>query len=628
MAEVRTEFTGDASSLASATKSAQEGIAGFLATTDKASASLGQMNQVVELAGKAQKGLTAASAFLATGTAAVTAAVKAQTLAFLASPMAPVAAAALALGAAYAYLSKEADEANKKVETSAKAAADAQRAMERLHDLRATIADAELIATGKATEADLKLRDTIQKVTEEYGPRIAAQQKALEAAQKEGKETAALEASLQGLRDRQGELYASVVKTDAATRAKTQADKDAAAAAKAAAAASKKKAEQDAEEARMLAENQARIAAINDEWDRQRATLYDAIDATKALSAQVTQLDETEEDRIAREYRETDALLKKQIATNKALGLSTAALEDARVMLKEKTKARYAALAQEEVDAQKEADKEIQESAKDTFDVVFSAASDIAGQLSYIVGEISGKLADAYQETQSQIDAIDGLLNDLSDSSVNYASLQGAALVSAYKDGEIAAEDLSSSQKTYLKSTLGAEQDALEKKAAAEKEAAQAAFDVTQGVAILQAIMGTAAGIMQAYAQLGPIGGTIAGIAITALGAAQVGLIASQKPSFAAGGFTDGMPTTGGNATLHPREAVLNQQGRSAIGDDAIRAANAGVYGAVVRPNRGQIVYKHRAFEYFVADHLGMNGSLARSIRKGDRIGQRRMGRG
>jgi hypothetical protein len=212
VSEVRTEFTGDATSLAEATQKAQAGLTGVLEATDRASARLGQLNQVVELAAKAQKGLTAASAFLATGTAAVTAAIKAQTVAFLSSPLAPIAAAVIALGAAYAYLSSEVNEANEEVAESAKKATEAQKAMEKLSALRQSIFDKELIATGKATAAELELRDTLQDITDIYAPKIEAQKAAIAAAEAEGRSTTVLRAGLDGLIEQQGRLYQSATR--------------------------------------------------------------------------------------------------------------------------------------------------------------------------------------------------------------------------------------------------------------------------------------------------------------------------------------------------------------------------------------------------------------------------------
>ena len=69
-----------------------------------------------------------------------------------------MAVAAAALGAAYLYFSAEAEKANTKMEDSAKRAAEAQVAFEKLANVRRSATDAELVGTGKATAADLALR--------------------------------------------------------------------------------------------------------------------------------------------------------------------------------------------------------------------------------------------------------------------------------------------------------------------------------------------------------------------------------------------------------------------------------------------------------------------------------------
>lgn len=635
MAEVRTEFTGDASSLSAATEKAQEGINGVLDASNKAAGTLGQLNQVVELAAKAQKGLAAASAFLSTGTAAVTVAVKAQTIAFLSSPLAPVAAAVMALGAAYAYLSSELDAANEKVETANALAEETQKSAEKLASVKRSIADAEAIATGKTTEDALKLRDTTQKITEAYAPFIEAKKKAIAAAQEEGSSTTQLEAALKGLEAQQAKQVASATTVyDIAVAAKKAHDEEAAATKRAAAAAAARD-KAMAKAAKILSDNLATQKAMVEETKKAADALLEQVDASAALVEQVNQLNETEEERIARNFRDLDQMLSKQIEVDKAMGISTAALEKARVDLREKTKQQYAKLAESELKDQQAADQAKVDSAeeaaqkiKDSNNDVADAFSDIAGSISSIAAEIGARIEEALAVTQSKIEDIDSALSDLAESGVNSAELQGEALVEAYLDGEVAAEDLSSSQKKFIKSELEARKKALKEKEAAEKKAALVAFRVQQGVAIAQAVIGTAQGIIQAF-QLGPIAGAIAAVAIGVIGATQIALIASQKPSFAAGGFLDAAPTTGVGVTMHPNEAVLNQQGRKAIGDQAIIDANNGTLGGQGSGRQSTtIVYKHKPFEYFMRDNIAMNGTIAKTIRKGDRVGQVRRGRG
>jgi hypothetical protein len=62
--------------------------------------------------------------------------------------------------------------------------------------------------------------------------------------------------------------------------------------------------------------------------------------------------------------------------------------------------------------------------------------------------------------------------------------------------------------------------------------------------------------------------------------------------------------------------------GRSLLGDDTIRAANAGM-GSGSGGHAVQIVYKHKSFDYFVRDHLRTNATLPRALNAGRRLGQR-----
>lgn len=158
------------------------------------------------------------------------------------------------------------------------------------------------------------------------------------------------------------------------------------------------------------------------------------------------------------------------------------------------------------------------------------------------------------------------------------------------------------------------------------KEGRKTAMDlwhVQQGLAIARAVLDAVAAISAASTLVPPasyVAMTVAGIT----GAINIAAVAgTPPPKFHAGGLSpDESPVT-----MRRGEAMLSGQGRRALGDDTIREANAGRGDSGGGAQRGQIVYKHRAFEYFVADHLQMNGTLAKTIRKGDRVGQLRRGR-
>ena len=162
----------------------------------------------------------------------------------------------------------------------------------------------------------------------------------------------------------------------------------------------------------------------------------------------------------------------------------------------------------------------------------------------------------------------------------------------------------------------------IDTESAAGKKAAMAVWEEQKGLAIASTTLQAIVAIAMAAASAPPPANIPAIVMSTVAGAASVAAaVAAPAPKFAAGGFPDER-----TITAHAGEAILSRQGRAAMGDDAIQAANAGRMDA--GPAVSQIVYKHRAFDYFVADHLQLDGSLARTIRRGDRVGQLRRGRG
>ena len=162
----------------------------------------------------------------------------------------------------------------------------------------------------------------------------------------------------------------------------------------------------------------------------------------------------------------------------------------------------------------------------------------------------------------------------------------------------------------------------IDTESAAGKKAAMEVWEQQKGLAIASATLQAIVAIAMAVASAPPPANIPAIVMNTVAGAASVAAaVAAPAPKFAAGGFPDER-----TITAHAGEAILSRQGRAAMGDDAIQAANAGRMDA--GPAVSQIVYKHRAFDYFVSDHLQLDGSLARTIRRGDRVGQLRRGRG
>jgi hypothetical protein len=163
-----------------------------------------------------------------------------------------------------------------------------------------------------------------------------------------------------------------------------------------------------------------------------------------------------------------------------------------------------------------------------------------------------------------------------------------------------------------------------EKKQAKERvedarDASRKQFELTKALQIAQITINTAGAVAQALASSPPPFNAIAAIAAGAAGAVQLATVQATTPKFHKGGLI-GQPDES-MAVVRAGEAVLNPIGRSMLGDNAIREANAGIsqgHGGAV-----QIVYKHKSFDYFVRDHLRTNATLPRALNAGRRLGQR-----
>jgi len=210
---------------------------------------------------------------------------------------------------------------------------------------------------------------------------------------------------------------------------------------------------------------------------------------------------------------------------------------------------------------------------------------------------------------------------------VNGVATTGAALFESL--GTISEHAMERATSAYAdaiadRKRLGKDATDAEKKAAADEVEARRnalikAFMVDKAVKMSQALINTALAVTSALTA-GPIAGPILATAAGAAGAVQVASIASEAPSFHKGGLI-GQPDEM-TATVRSGEAVLNPMGRARLGDQTIRDLNAGASndsgGQAI-----QVVYGHRAFDYFVKSHLRTRMTLPRALGKGTRTGQR-----
>jgi hypothetical protein len=180
-------------------------------------------------------------------------------------------------------------------------------------------------------------------------------------------------------------------------------------------------------------------------------------------------------------------------------------------------------------------------------------------------------------------------------------------------------EDALAAQDALGKKATDAEKKRAAEEVAEKRKQAMIAFLIDKAAKLAQALTATALATINALS-MPPAPNYIAAGLAAAGGAVQVATIAAARPSFHSGGMADFTPDEA-SAVIRRGEAVLSPQGRRALGDDTIRAANAGMSSGqtiVV-----QQVYRHRVFDSFVTDNLRTRGPLARALGSGARVGQR-----
>jgi hypothetical protein len=236
--------------------------------------------------------------------------------------------------------------------------------------------------------------------------------------------------------------------------------------------------------------------------------------------------------------------------------------------------------------------------------------------------EYQQKLA-AIQSAQEETFSLETL--DAFFSGVQSKTSQVFSDISAVSDYFMAQSENALAEAIAARKALGKDATADEKKQAKERvedarDASRKQFELTKALQIAQITINTAGAVAQALASSPPPFNAIAAIAAGAAGAVQLATVQATTPKFHKGGMI-GQPDES-MAIVRSGEAVLNPMGRTMLGDDAIRQANAGISGGH-SGGAVQIVYKHKSFDYFVRDHLRTNATLPRALNAGRRLGQR-----
>lgn len=190
-------------------------------------------------------------------------------------------------------------------------------------------------------------------------------------------------------------------------------------------------------------------------------------------------------------------------------------------------------------------------------------------------------------------------------------------------DQEITAYERAQEDRAALgKKATEAEKEMADKRVELTRNAARKAFLVDKLAKMASAAAATALAVVQALSSAPPPFNYIAASAVGAAGLVQQGVIMAQQPTFHSGGFIGTMAPDEQQATVRRGEAVLNPAGRRAMGDDTIRAANAGM--PAMQTIMVQQVYRHRVFDSFVSDNLRTRGPLSQALGARGRAGQRR----
>ncbi len=202
----------------------------------------------------------------------------------------------------------------------------------------------------------------------------------------------------------------------------------------------------------------------------------------------------------------------------------------------------------------------------------------------------AAEVAEAYDTAWHQIsDSVQSIAGTMSDALANNAARLRERL-------EDEADTLTDSEKRQL-----------ERRAAAQEQAALIAFRVQQTAAITTIAIDTIVAAVKAVAELGPIAGAAAAIGIGASGLASgIAVAATPPPSFHRGLAPDET-----SATLTNSEGVANPIAMSRIGGpEGMRNLNADRPGASA-PTVLELRYGHQVFDRMVVDNLRKRGPLS-----------------
>lgn len=253
-------------------------------------------------------------------------------------------------------------------------------------------------------------------------------------------------------------------------------------------------------------------------------------------------------------------------------------------------------------DAAKMADAE-----REAANLALRAAQQVADAIGEVFARQQAAAEEALSETQGNLERIQGLLDGLSTATVDAASLSGQALVDAYASGEVAAEDLTETQRSALERQLQAEEKAAKVREKAQKEAALAAWEAQHAAALASALINIPLAVSQTLGSVPYPANIPLAILAGGLAAAAAAEVASQEPpSFRAGYMPDQRL-----AYIEPQSEIVAPA--SAVqamgGQQAARDAFAGMSPAP-GAQKTVVMLGHRELNAMLINSAGRPGKL------------------
>lgn len=521
----------------------------------------------------------------------------------VAGVLGPVTAAVVALGVAWKVAATEAENAEARQVAAANAATEAQKRHVDIDEIRRRTADDLALADGRVTKEILAQRDAVGRLNQAFGPEIEAQkerirvaEQARAAAEKEYA-AAAARAAVRSARTG-GDAGPSVAESERFTAAIEASNREIAdARAKLGGLGTElatltpqvmRAATAEEHHAKGIRHSNEEMKAylrtleLKHDIDRavvERQSTFTAAQQEQADATRAARLEGADELTLIR--MRTEARLDEAQATYDAAIAANGSQAD-RAAAARALESRIAA----ERDAQTRAEDEYFDELKKKRDRDVEAAERAARDK-----------ARAEREAQQQI------LSAVSNASSNVASITAAAYQSQL-DNLTATQRYATESEAFLTRDQRAQ---LQKRVAAQREAALRAFEINKAAQIATAIVNTASAVVAALDDAPfPYNLALAGVA-GAAGAVQVGTIASQRPAFHSGGVV--------TADLLTREAVLNRTATSRQGEGRIREMNA-----AADPNPGaSVIVVNQIIGHRVMD-IGVTKALQRGGRARDEV--------